>query len=188
MNRAVFLDRDGTINVEKNYLYRIEDFEFIDGVPQAIKILNDNDYRVIVITNQAGVARGYYKENDVKKLHKYIQDQLKKYGAHIDAFYYCPHHPVNGIGKYKIECNCRKPKDGLFKKAIKDFNIDVSKSYIVGDKISDLIPGKSNNIKSFLVMTGYGKQEALYKKDFIQTTKNLYTFVISIIKTRGMVK
>ncbi|AYD41396.1 D-glycero-beta-D-manno-heptose 1,7-bisphosphate 7-phosphatase [Clostridium fermenticellae] len=166
MNKAVFLDRDGTINVEKNYLYKIKDFEFINGAPEAIKILNDNKYKVIVITNQAGVARGYYTENDIKILHSYIQSQLRKYNAHIDAFYYCPHHPTAGIGEYRIDCECRKPKNGLFKKAIKDFNIDVHESFALGDKVSDLKPALELGIKSILLKTGYGIREKNYIHNF----------------------
>ena len=108
--KTVFLDRDGTINVEKNYLYRPEEFEFIPKAPEAIAMLNQAGYQVIVISNQAGVARGYYTENDVETLHNYVNEQLKKWNAHIDAFYYCPHHPDAGIGKYKVKCHCRKPE------------------------------------------------------------------------------
>lgn len=152
MNKAVFLDRDGTINVEKNYLYQIEDFEFIPGVPEAIKMLNDAGYLVIVVTNQAGIARGYYTEEDMYKLHRHIDEELKKYNAHIDAYYFCPHHPLHGIGKYKQDCNCRKPKSGMLEEAIKDFNIDVTKSYIIGDKEWDIEAGKKLGIKGFRVM------------------------------------
>ena len=122
--KTVFLDRDGTINVEKNYLYRLEDFEFIPKAPEAIAMLNKCGYQVIVVSNQAGVARGYYTEDDVKKLHKYINLRLKEYNAHIDAFYYCPHHPDKGfegeIKELKIDCDCRKPKIGMLEKAKKD--------------------------------------------------------------------
>lgn len=151
LNKAIFLDRDGTLNVEKNYLYKTEDFEFIPGMPEAIKMWNNSGYLVIVITNQAGVARGYYKEEDVYKLHQYINQRLKEIGAHIDAFYYCPHHPVYGIGKYKIDCNCRKPKTGMLEKAISDFNIDVKQSYLFGDKASDIKVGEAMKIKSYIV-------------------------------------
>lgn len=183
MNKAVFLDRDGTINAEKNYLYKIEDFEFIKGALEAIRILNDNGYKVIVITNQAGIARGYYTEEDVKRLHEYIQNQLKKYKAHIDAFYYCPHHPTAGIGKYKIDCNCRKPKDGLFRIAISDLKIDVHKSFAVGDKVSDLKPALELEIDSILVETGYGSKEKNYIYDFnIVLKKDILSAVNYICK------
>ena len=102
MDKVVFMDRDGTINVEKNYLYRPEELTFIPGAEAAIKRLNDSGYKVVVVTNQAGVARGYYSEDDVRKLHGFMQEELKKSGAHIDRFFYCPHHPVHGKGKYLL--------------------------------------------------------------------------------------
>jgi len=151
LNKAIFLDRDGTLNVEKNYLYKTEDFEFISGMPEAIKRWNELGYKVIVVTNQAGVARGYYTEDDVVNLHIYINDLLMKSGAHIDAFYYCPHHPIYGIGKYKRECNCRKPKTGMLEQAIADFDIDITKSFLFGNQDSDIEAGETMNIKSYKV-------------------------------------
>ena len=114
MDRVVFLDRDGTINEEVEYLYRPEDLRFLPGVPEAIKRLNGAGFKVVVITNQAGVARGYYTEADVERLHSYMNRLLEEKGAHIDGFYYCPHHPEHGIGEYKKDCECRKPKTGMF--------------------------------------------------------------------------
>ena len=151
MKKAIFLDRDGTINIEKGYLYKIADFEFIDGMPLAIQRWNKLGFLVIVVTNQAGIARGYYKEKDVEILHMYINEELSKYNAHIDKFYYCPHHPTEGKGKYLKDCNCRKPKTGLFERAIEENDIDISESYLFGDKNSDLEAGKKLGIKSFLV-------------------------------------
>jgi len=132
VNKAVFLDRDGTINVDKHFVYKPEDFEFISGVPQAIKSLNDDGYKVIVISNQSGIARGFYTIIDVEKLHKYIDGELAKQGAKIDAYYICPHHP-----DFTGECECRKPKTGLVDRAVREFDVDVSVSYMVGDKESD---------------------------------------------------
>jgi len=151
MRKAVFLDRDGTLNVEVNYLYKPEDLRFIPGIIEAIRFWNEAGYLVVVVTNQAGVARGYYSEDDVIRLHEYINQQLETAGAHIDAFYYCPHHPEYGIGKYKVDCNCRKPKTGMLEKAISDFDIDVQESYLFGDKPSDIEAGEKLGIKSFLV-------------------------------------
>lgn len=151
MNKAAFFDRDGTINVEVNYLYKIEDFKFIKGIPELIKKYNDEGYKVIVVTNQAGIARGYYTKEDMDKLHNYINEQLNKIGAHIDAFYFCPHHPEHGIGKYKVDCNCRKPKTGMLEQAIKDFDIDVTQSVLYGDKPWDIEAGEKCGIKSILV-------------------------------------
>lgn len=158
VNKTVFLDRDGTINVEKNYLYKADDFEFIKGSDRAIKLLNDNGYKVIVITNQAGVARGFYSEQDVKKLHEYINQKLELIGAHIDDFYYCPHHPVAGIGFYKRICTCRKPAIELFEKAKLNYNVDVKHSYMIGDNIADIEGGNNFGLKTILVSTGYGSK------------------------------
>jgi D-glycero-D-manno-heptose 1,7-bisphosphate phosphatase len=132
VNKAVFLDRDGTINVDRHYVYKLEDFEFLPGVPQAIKFLNDAGYKVIVVSNQSGIARGFYTAADVEKLHGYIDGELAKHGARIDAYYICPHHP-----DFTGECECRKPKTGLVERAVREFEIDVSLSYMVGDKESD---------------------------------------------------
>ena len=109
MDKVVFLDRDGTINEEVHYLYRPEDFKFLPGVPEALKMLTDSGYKLVVVTNQAGVARGYYSEADVVKLHGYVNQLLKPYGTGIHGFYYCPHHPEHGKGRYKTACGCRKP-------------------------------------------------------------------------------
>lgn len=181
MRKAVFLDRDGTINVEKNYLYKIEDFEFIEGVPEAIKLLNDMGYLVIVITNQAGIGRGYYTEEDMHRLHYYIDEELKKYGAHIDAYYYCPHHPKSVKSEYKRLCECRKPNDGMLRNAVEKYNINEKDSYIIGDKLSDVETGKALGIKGILVRTGHKLDEVLCKKKYVirddlcQATKEILT-------------
>ena len=158
MDKVVFLDRDGTINEEVNYLYRPEDFKFLPGVPEALKLLSDAGYRLVVVTNQAGVARGYYSEEDVVKLHGYVNRLLASHGIRIDAFYYCPHHPVHGIGRYKTACTCRKPETGLFLKAESDFRVDKAVSYMIGDKLLDVEAGKRYGVTSVLVGTGYGAE------------------------------
>ena len=135
--KAIFLDRDGTINVEKDYLYRIEDFEFLPRVIDALKLLQSAGYLLIIITNQSGIARGYYKESDYEKLNAWMLKELKQKGINISAVYHCPHHPNAKIDKYRVNCSCRKPNKGLFEKAINDFNIDLSLSYSIGDKIRD---------------------------------------------------
>lgn len=148
-NKAAFFDRDGTINVDTGHLYEIEKFKFIDGIPELIKKYNDEGYKVIVITNQAGIAKGYYTEQQMGALHKYIDEQLLKIGAKIDAYYFCPHHP-----DYTGDCNCRKPKTGMIESAIKDFNIDVSESILYGDKPWDIEAGEKCGITSILVGRG----------------------------------
>ncbi len=156
---AVFLDRDGTINVEKEYLYRIEDFEFIPGAPEAIKRLKNAGYLVIVVTNQSGVARGYYSLDDVDKLHQHIQTELAKYGTAVDAFYSCPHHPTEGVNEFVKNCDCRKPEPGMLLRAAKDFGADLKRSIMVGDKFADIKAGESVGCNCFIVLTGYGMSE-----------------------------
>lgn len=153
MNKAIFLDRDGTINIDKDHLYKIEDFEFIKGVPEQIGRWNKLGYLVIVITNQAGIAKGLYTEADVERLHEYINNELAKYEAYIDAFYFCPHHPEGKIEKYRLNCNCRKPGTGMLEKAILDFDVDVTQSYLFGDKEWDVQAGEKVGVESFLVNT-----------------------------------
>lgn len=157
MRRAVFLDRDGTVNVEKDYLYQIEDFEFICGVPEAIKNLNDAGFFVVVVTNQSGVARGYYTEEDIELLHRYVAAELGKAGASVDAWMYCPHHP-NGRGSYALPCTCRKPLPGMLKEAARRYDIDLGNSVMIGDKTADIGAGNAAGCRTILVRTGYGAE------------------------------
>lgn len=141
MNKAVFLDRDGTINKDYGYVFEIEKFEFIEGVIEGLKILSNLGYKLIVITNQSGIARGYYSEEDASKIFNYMKEKLLKEGIVIEKIYYCPH-----IGD---NCNCRKPKLELFYKAQKEFDIDFNESYAIGDKIRDLAICQKENVKGF---------------------------------------
>ncbi len=150
-NKAIFLDRDGTINVEKNYLYKISDFEFLPGAIDALKLLQSAGYLLIIVTNQSGIARGYYKEEDYEKLNEWMLEELKANEISIDAVYYCPHHPEAKIKKYKANCTCRKPGIGLFEQAVKDFDIDLSKSYSIGDKMRDCVICKITECQGFLI-------------------------------------
>ena len=154
-NKFVLLDRDGVINIEKSYLHKIEDFEYEKNVVEGLLKLRDLGYRFAIITNQAGIARGYYTEEDYLKLQSFIEDDLFKKGIKIEKSYFCPHHP-NVTGKYGVECDCRKPNTGNFELAIKEFDIDVKNSFMIGDKITDLIPAKKLGITPVLVKTGYG--------------------------------
>lgn len=150
-NKAAFLDRDGTIIIDSGYVYRIEDVIFIRGAIEAIQRLNKSNFKVIVITNQSGVARGYFSETDVKKLHLYINKELVKHKAWIDKFYYCPHHPEAKIRNYRKNCDCRKPEHGFILKAISEFGIDVKRSFVIGDKSIDICAGKKAGIKTVLI-------------------------------------
>lgn len=186
-HRAVFLDRDGTINVEKEYLYRPEDLEFIPGAPEAIAQLNQTGFLVIVVTNQSGVARGYFSLDDVNRLHQVMQQQLNDEGAHIDAFYLCPHHPDKGLDAYRFNCDCRKGKPGMILTAAAELNIDLQRSYMIGDKISDVEAGLAAGCRCFLVRTGYGevaRSEAMSSNLNISIVANLSTAVDMICQDR----
>lgn len=159
MRRAVFLDRDGTINEERNYLWRIEDFSFIEGAAEAIGLLRRAGFLVVVVTNQSGIGRGYYSEADLERLHLYIQDELRRKGAEVDAWYFCPHLPQYGTGTY-VECDCRKPMPGMLLRAAEDLGIDLSASWMIGDKGADIEAGLSAGCRAMLVRTGYGAVEA----------------------------
>lgn len=158
--KVIFLDRDGTMNEEVHYLHKPEDFRLLPGVGQAVRRFNEAGYQVVVVTNQAGVARGYYTEQDVIELHAYLNRILKEEGAHVDAFYYCPHHPEHGIGPYKTECRCRKPGIGMFEQAEQAFKDGINKeeSYMIGDKLLDVEAGHRYGVRSVLVGTGYGRE------------------------------
>lgn len=161
MKRAVFLDRDGTINIEKEYLNKVKDFEFIPGVPEAVRLLNQAGILVIVVTNQSGVARGYYTEDDVENLHSHIAGELESSGAHVDAWLYCPHHP-DGRGSYALPCDCRKPLPGMLLEAARRYDIDLENSTMIGDKLADIEAGHAAGCRTILVRTGYGADEEQY--------------------------
>lgn len=135
-NKALFLDRDGTINIEKNYLYRIEDFEFINGVIELIRRYQDQGYLIIIVTNQAGIARGYYTGDDYQQLTNWMVSEFRKQGIKIEKVYHCPHHPeMSGT------CPCRKPNPGMIFQAAADFNLSLPDSILIGDKKSDILAG-----------------------------------------------
>jgi len=163
--KAVFLDRDGTINVEKHYLHKIEDFEFLHGAVEGLKLLQNAEYKLIIITNQSGIGRGYYTENDFNNLNVWMLDELKKQGVVIDAVYYCPHLPHAKIEKYKVICDCRKPAIGLYERAIKEFDIEIDHSWAIGDKIRDCSICKQTECRGFLI----GSNE---ENEIIEAVKN----------------
>ena len=162
---AAFLDRDGVINIEKGYIYKVEQFEWIEGARESIKYLNDNNYYVFVVTNQSGIARGYYSERDVIFLHSYINDQLKLINAHIDEFYFSPYHPENNK-KYSDLSHLRKPNTGMLDLAASKWPIDKSKSFLVGDKDTDIECAERFLIRGHLYRNGN-------LLDFIKSSENL---------------
>lgn len=171
-NKAVFLDRDGTLNKEIGFAKKKEDYERLPGVVEGLKILMKLGFKLIVVTSQSGVARGFYTEKEVHEFHDHLTKDLEKEGVKIDAFYFCPHHATQGIGKYKVECDCRKPKTGMIDKAVKDFEIDTKKSYMIGDKDADIMMGKAAGCTSIFVKTGTNKNLQGIAPDY--TAENLH--------------
>jgi len=168
-NRAVFLDRDGTLNIDKGYVHRIEDWEWIPGAMEAMVALKNAGFLLIVITNQAGIARGYYDENAMNIMHSKVNEELKSHGATIDGFYHCPHHP-----DFSGACECRKPNPGLLFKAMRDFDIDRNHSWMIGDKASDIQAGLSAGVSPILILTGYGQTESTQVKNDVIRCEDIH--------------
>ena len=165
---AVFLDRDGVINIDKNYVYKIKDFEWITDIKQAIKFINDNGYYVFVVTNQSGISRGYYSIKDMEKLHKYINYELNLIGTKINAFFYSPYHPEAIDTRFVHLSNLRKPNTGMLELALKEWDIEKEKSFLIGDKKTDIKCANKFGINGYIFD---------YKKD------NILKLVKKIIQT-----
>ena len=137
-NRAVFLDRDGVLNKDEGYVGCVDDFHFIEGTIEALQSLKQAGFLLVLVTNQSGIARGRYSEDDFINLTEWMDWSLADKGVDLDGIYYCPHHPEHGLGEYKIDCDCRKPKPGMLLTAASELDINMAKSFMVGDKASDL--------------------------------------------------
>ncbi len=162
---AVFLDRDGVINLEDHYVHRVEDFHFFDGVFDACREFARAGYCLIVVTNQAGIARGYYSEEDFHHLTSWMLAEFRRQGVKIDGVYHCPHHPVNGIGEYRCDCSCRKPAPGMILRAAQEHSLDLHRSILVGDKVTDIEAGRAAGIGCcILVSSGHSLAAADYDK------------------------
>ena len=135
---AAFLDRDGVLNVDHGYVHRPEQLEWVAGAPESVRLLNEAGYYVLVITNQSGVARGFFDETAVKSFHAHMQNVLNGKGAHIEAFYYCPHHPEGTVKAFAMACSCRKPRTGMLEWAAREWPIDIPRSFFIGDKDADM--------------------------------------------------
>ncbi len=160
LKKAVFLDRDGTLNVEREYLFKIEDLSYIPGAVEAVALLKSAGFLIVVVTNQSGIGRGLYSEPELDQLHAFMQKELEKSSAGIDAYYYCPHHPEYGKGDYLKECACRKPLPGMILQAATELGIDLASSWMIGDKLADVEAGLAAGCSPILVRTGYGSIEA----------------------------
>ena len=175
MTGAIFLDRDGTINIDKNYVHKTEDWEFLPHAIEGLQVLSLKGYKLVIITNQSGIGRGYYTRYDMEKLHNYVISLLKEKNIDIAGIYYCPHIPSDN-------CSCRKPETELLKKAATDLNINIAESYFIGDKTCDIKMGRDGGCKTIMVQTGKGGKDGEYEvvPDFI--VSDLYEAARLIVK------
>jgi D-glycero-D-manno-heptose 1,7-bisphosphate phosphatase len=165
VNRAVFLDRDGTIIEEVGYLDRIDRLHLFPETVDALRTLQRAGLRVIIATNQSGIAQGLFTEQFVRDLHDHLIERLARGGVRLDGIYYCPHHPEAKLAAYRATCDCRKPAPGLLQQAARDLDLDLGRSYMIGDRWRDLRAGQAIGTAGVLVRTGYGETEALQPPD-----------------------
>jgi D-glycero-D-manno-heptose 1,7-bisphosphate phosphatase len=158
-NRAVFLDRDGTLNEEAGYITSLDQFRLHDCAYEAVRLINEAEWLAIVLTNQSGIARGYFSEEFLQSVHSLMRDNLERKGARIDAIYYCPHHPELGEPPYRRDCDCRKPRPGLIEMAARDFDLRLEECFVVGDRYRDISTGHAAGVPGVMVMTGFGRDE-----------------------------
>ncbi|MGI9554278.1 MAG: D-glycero-alpha-D-manno-heptose-1,7-bisphosphate 7-phosphatase [Thermodesulfobacteriota bacterium] len=166
-SKAVFFDRDKTIIMPNadNYIYRVGDFYIPEKFTKALKTLYEKGYKLFVVTNQGRVAKGYMTEEDVVDVHNFINDHFKEHGFHFEQFAYCPHNPMGDVYPYNVVCSCRKPKNGMIKELVDEYDIDISKSWMVGDTERDVIAGNMTGLKTILVRTGIRQDSE--KADFV---------------------
>jgi D-glycero-D-manno-heptose 1,7-bisphosphate phosphatase len=162
--RAVFMDRDGTISEEIGYVNHPSRYRVFPYSAEAVRMLNDAGWLAILVTNQAGVARGYFTEELIGEVHKVLKQELNERGAKLDAIYYCAHHPTVGESPYRFDCDCRKPKPGLIRRAAADFDIDLTQSWMIGDRYSDIELARNAQVHSAFVLSGYGRGEWEYQR------------------------
>jgi len=157
--RAVFIDRDGTISEEVGYINHPSRYRVFTYSAEAVRLLNNAHYLAILVTNQAGVARGYFVEEMIGVVHNILTEELERGGARLDAIYYCPHHPSMGDAPYRLDCECRKPRPGLIRRAVEEFDIDAAQSWIIGDRFGDIELARNAGVRSAFVLSGYGRGE-----------------------------
>jgi len=188
--RAVFMDRDGTISEEIGYVNHPARYRVFPYASEAVRLLNQSNYLAILVTNQAGVARGYFTEDVIKAVHARLEKELEEGGAHLDAIFYCAHHPSIGEHPYRFNCDCRKPKPGLIRRAAEHFDIDLTKSWMIGDRYSDIELARNAGLRAAFVLSGYGLGEWEYQRGVWKTepdlvAKDLLEAVQLIVKEEG---
>jgi D-glycero-D-manno-heptose 1,7-bisphosphate phosphatase len=162
---GVFLDRDGTVCEEVGYVNHLSRCQILPRSAEAIRLLNEAGLPVAIVTNQAGVARGYFREEMIESVNERVRSLLGERGARVEGIYYCPHHPSAGAPPYRTECDCRKPKPGLLLRAAREIGIDLQSSFLVGDSSRDIEAGRSAGVTSVLVLTGYGRGEWEHQRE-----------------------
>lgn len=159
---AVFIDRDGTVNEQMGYINHPSRFKLLPGAAEAIRLLNENHLLAVIVSNQSGVARGYFPIDLVHEVHALMQNTLKEKGARVDGIFFCPHHPRGSVPEFAKSCDCRKPGTGLIEQACRAFDIDLSRSYMIGDRCLDIEAAERSHLKGILVETGYGLGDITY--------------------------
>lgn len=184
-NKCIFLDRDGTIIVYKELLHKKEDVVLLEKAAEAIRLINDHGFLAIVVTNQPVVARNLCSFEEMWEINRRMEELLAQKGAYLDDIFACPHHPDRGFPgenkAYKIKCECRKPGIGMIKEATNKYNIDLKKSYLIGDTTTDIMTGKNAGLKTILVQTGLGGQDGKYNVEADYKVPDLYKAVTKII-------
>ena len=168
-DRSVFLDRDGTLILDRGYTYRVEDFQLLDGTAEGLRLLQALGFRLVIVTNQSGIARGRYTEADMQRFNEYLLDQLRLEGIGLAGLYYCPYHP-DGVGGYRCDSELRKPAPGMLLQAARELDLDLAGSFAIGDKKSDVLAGKAAGCRTFLVQTGMagqGEPELVVEPDWV---------------------
>ena len=166
--RAVFMDRDGTLAHEVGYVNHVSRFRLFPWAVDAVRLLNRGGLLAVVVTNQAGIARGYFSEEVLTAVNEALVAQLRGAGARLDGIFVCLHHPNEGAPPYRAHCECRKPRPGLLRRAAAELNLDLARSTMIGDKPSDLVPGREVGAATVLVLTGYGRGEWEYRRNHFE--------------------
>jgi D-glycero-D-manno-heptose 1,7-bisphosphate phosphatase len=171
--RAVFMDRDGTISEEVGYVNHPARYRVFEYSAEAVRLLNEAGWLAILVTNQAGVARGYFTEDMIGAVHSALELELQRGGARLDGVYYCAHHPSVGAPPYRFDCDCRKPRPGLIRRAAEDFSIELRESWMIGDRYSDVELARNAGVRSAFVLSGYGRGEWEYQRAVWQSEPDM---------------